>query len=209
MVGEGLPMALIRWTLGALFIDSFFVNLHDHNYTQAGYARLIHHYISSASSPSVWQSVERFVADHAAVFSIAQAAGELGLGVALTVGLVRPIAAAGAAMLLFGLALSELGLHWIWEFPPIIVGACAVALATAPAFRSARTLGERLLGPRVLGPAGGFVAAVAGGVVLAVMISAHGDPTIEVWRSGLVFGLCLLASAVIDRRRVPGLSVAG
>ena len=66
VTGEGFPMTLIRWTLGALFIDQFFVNIHDGNYTSAGYSRLIHPYLGSASSPSVWQSVERFGAGPAA-----------------------------------------------------------------------------------------------------------------------------------------------
>lgn len=203
MIGEGFPMVLIRWTLGALFIDSFFVNLHDHNYTTAGYARLIHGYLGSASSPAAWQSVERFVADHAAVFSLIQAATELGVGVVLTVGVVRHLAAAGAAVLLLGLAVSELGLGWVWEFPPIIVGAVAVTIATAPSFYEASSVGSRLLGPRVVAPASGVVSGLVGGALLAGVLNAHGDPSVEVWRAGVVFGVCLLGSALLDLRRSP------
>src|SRR4029079_7153619 len=75
--GEGAAVVLVRWTLGALFIDEFFVNLHHRNYTEAGYVRLINHYISSAHSPAVWHSAERFVIDHAQALAIAQAVGEL------------------------------------------------------------------------------------------------------------------------------------
>jgi len=195
--GEGAAVVLVRWTLGALFIDEFFVNLHHRNYTQAGYVRLINHYISSAHSPAVWHSAERFVIDHAQALAIAQAVGELALGIALAAGLLRPVAGLVAAAWLVTLWLSELGLGWVWEFPPIIVGSIAVAVANVAWFRSADWR-ERLIGPRVGRPLITTPAALVAGLVLTAFVLAHRDPTVEVWRAGAVFTAALLASALLD-----------
>ena len=194
---EGAAVVLVRWTLGALFIDEFFVNLHHRNYTQAGYVRLINHYINSAHSPAVWHSAEHFVIDHAQAFAIAQAVGELALGIALAAGLLRPVAGLVAAAWLVTLWLSELGLGWVWEFPPIIIASVAVALANLPWFWRADWRG-RLVGPRVGRPLVTTPAALLAGLVLTAFVVAHRDPPVEVWRAGAVFTAALLASALLD-----------
>lgn len=195
---EGAAVLLVRWTLGALFIDEFFVNLHDHNYTQAGYVRLINHYITTAHSPAVWHSAERFVADHAQVFAILQATGELALGFALAAGLLRPAAGLLSAGWLATLWLSELGHGWIWEFPPIIIGSLAVVLGNLAWFARTRRWRDRVLGPRVGPPLMTGLGALLAGLVLTGFILAHHDPTVEAWRAGAVFTAALLASAALD-----------
>lgn len=203
-VGESVGIVLVRWTLAALFIDQFFVNLHDKNYTQPGYVRLISHYLNSARSPAAWQSLERMVTHHAHLFAIAQAVGELALGVALAVGLIRPVVALVAAGLLVSLWLSEWGLGWIWEFPPIIIGALAVAVDNMRWFRRAATWRDRLTGPRVGPPLVSAAAAVAAVLILAGFILAHHDPMVEAWRATAVFAVSLLISAALDRNRPVG-----
>jgi hypothetical protein len=103
--------------------------------------------------------------------------------------------------LLLALWLSELGLGWIWEFPPIIVGSFAVAIANAPWFWRARRWRERLLGPRIGQPLATATAALVAGLILTGFIVAHHDPTVEAWRASLVYTAALLASAGLDRYR--------
>src|SRR5207248_6553941 len=144
-----------------------------------GYSRLINHYVNAARSPAGWHTVERFAVHHAQLFAIVQAMGELTLGIMLAVGLVRPVAGFIAGSWLLTLWLSELGLGWIWEFPPIIVGSFAVAVANLPWFLGAPRWRDRLLGPRI-GPALPTApAALLAGLILPGLILAHRHSTIQ------------------------------
>jgi len=201
VASESVSVIALRWTLGALFIDEFFVNLHDGNYTQAGYVRLIDHYLRTAHAPAFWHPAERFVIHHAQVFSVVQAVGELTLGIALAAGLLRPVAGFASAAWLLSLWLSELGRGWIWEFPPIIIGSAAVMLGNLPWFLAARRWRDRALGPRVAPPPIAAAAAVLAGLALAAFTAAHQDPNVEVWRAGALFTAALLASALLDAVR--------
>jgi len=125
-----LTLVILRVTLGALFVSTFFENLHKDLYTAKGYAGLIRYYIQYGHAPAVWKQVMGFTAAHAAVAGPLQGVLEASLGVALVLGFLSRPAALVAFGLLTGLWVSEWGLSWIWEL--LIPMAVAVALTLGP-----------------------------------------------------------------------------
>ena len=108
-------LAILRLTLGAMFVWVFFENLGKGLYTASGYAGLIQEYIANGHAPAPWKSVMAWMADHAAVTAPIQGATELSFGVLLLLGAVtRPVALAAFAFLT-SLWMSEWGTAWIWE----------------------------------------------------------------------------------------------
>src|SRR3984957_20754719 len=86
-------LALIRVTIGAMFVWVFFENLGKGLYTPAGYAGLIGYYIKASHSPAAWKAVMGLMASHAAVAAPMQAMTEISLGILLVIGLLtRPAA---------------------------------------------------------------------------------------------------------------------
>src|SRR3984957_9621694 len=86
-------LALVRVTIGVMFLWVFFENLGKGTYTTAGYAGVINYYIKSSHSPAVWKAVMELMASHAAVAAPVQAMTEISLGVLLVIGLLtRPAA---------------------------------------------------------------------------------------------------------------------
>ncbi len=195
---ESIGLSLIRVTVGALWVTQFFANIHDGHFTVAGYRRLVTGYVERADSPSWWKSFEGFAVDHAGLFLLLQATGEICIGVALIVGIARPIAGLGSAALLTLLWVSELGLYWTWELVPVIAASLAIAVdARGDAARPRRLL----LGPRPLfSPWTGRLVPFAGAAAVAFVVLANRDPTVEAWRAATVVGAGLVASAIIDAR---------
>ena len=60
-------LAMVRVTIGAMFVSVFFENLGKGLYTPAGYAGLINYYIKQSHSPAVWKAVMGMAASHAAM----------------------------------------------------------------------------------------------------------------------------------------------
>ena len=60
-------LALVRVTIGAMFVWVFFENLGKGAYTPAGYAGLINYYIKASHSPAAWKWVMGLMASHAAM----------------------------------------------------------------------------------------------------------------------------------------------
>src|SRR6201998_4872506 len=86
-------LAIVRLTIGAMFVWVFFENLGKGLYTQAGYAGLINYYIKMSHSPPLWKSVMGLVAIHASLAAPMQAVTEISLGILLVLGLfTRPAA---------------------------------------------------------------------------------------------------------------------
>src|SRR5580658_1050315 len=86
-------LALIRVTIGSMFVWVFFENLGKGLYTPSGYAGLIGYYIKASHSPAAWKSVMGLAASHAAMAAPMQAVTEIGLGILLVIGLLtRPAA---------------------------------------------------------------------------------------------------------------------
>jgi uncharacterized membrane protein YphA (DoxX/SURF4 family) len=130
-----LSLVILRVTLGALFVSTFFENLGKELYSAKGYAGLIRYYIQYGHAPAVWKQVMRLMAANSAIAGPAQAVLEATLGVFLILGLFSRPAALVAFGFLTGLWVSERGLSWIWELlVPMVV---ALALALGPSGKRA------------------------------------------------------------------------
>lgn len=124
-------LALVRVTIGAMFVSVFFENLGKGLYTPAGYAGLIHYYIEKGHSPAVWKAVMEQAASHAAIAAPMQAMLEISLGVLLIIGLfTRPVAFV-AFLYLGGLWMSEWGTAWIWELLVPVLASLGLAIGSA------------------------------------------------------------------------------
>ena len=108
-------LAIVRLTIGAMFVSVFFENLGKGLYRPAGYAGLINYYIKQGHSPAAWKAVMGLAASHAAMAAPLQAMTEISFGILLIVGLLtRPVAFL-AFLYLGSLWMSEWGTAWIWE----------------------------------------------------------------------------------------------
>jgi len=124
-------LALVRLTIGAMFVWVFFENLGKGLYTPGGYAGLISYYIKQGHSPAVWKSVMALAASHAAMAAPMQAVAEISFGILLVVGLLtRPIAFL-AFLYLASLWVSEWGTAWIWELLVPVLATLGLALGRA------------------------------------------------------------------------------
>ena len=86
-------LALVRLTIGAMFVSVFFENLGKGLYTAKGYAGLINYYIKASHSPATWKTVMSLAASHAAIAAPMQGITEISLGILLVIGLLtRPAA---------------------------------------------------------------------------------------------------------------------
>jgi len=124
-------LALVRLTIGAMFVWVFFENLGKGAYTPAGYAGVINYYIKGSHSPAVWKVIMGFMASHAAMVAPMQAMTEISLGVLLVIGLLtRPVALVAFGFLA-SLWVSEWGTSWIWELLVPVLASLALAIGGA------------------------------------------------------------------------------
>ena len=124
-------LALVRMTIGAMFVWVFFENLGKGAYTPAGYAGVINYYIKSSHSPAAWKWVMGLLASHAAMAAPMQAATEISLGILLIIGLLTRPAAFVAFLFLASLWVSELGTAWIWELLVPVLASLGLAVGRA------------------------------------------------------------------------------
>jgi uncharacterized membrane protein YphA (DoxX/SURF4 family) len=124
-------LAIVRLTIGAMFVWVFFENLGKGLYTPAGYAGLINYYIQHDHAPAAWKAVMAAAASHAAMAAPMQAITELGLGILLVVGLLTRPAAFVAFLYLGSLWMSEWGTAWIWELLVPVLASLAVSVGRA------------------------------------------------------------------------------
>jgi uncharacterized membrane protein YphA (DoxX/SURF4 family) len=134
-VGNQLPaangLALVRVTIGAMFVWVFFENLGKGLYTPAGYAGLIKHYIEASHSPAAWKAVMGLAANHAAMAAPMQAMTEISLGILLVIGLLTRAAAFVSFFYLGSLWISEWGTAWIWELLVPVLASLGLAIGRA------------------------------------------------------------------------------
>jgi uncharacterized membrane protein YphA (DoxX/SURF4 family) len=124
-------LAIVRVTIGAMFVWVFFENLGKGLYTTAGYASLINYYIKASHSPAAWKAVMSFMASHAAIVAPMQGMTEISLGILLVAGLLtRPVAVV-AFLFLASLWISEWGTSWIWELLVPVLASIALAVGRA------------------------------------------------------------------------------
>jgi uncharacterized membrane protein YphA (DoxX/SURF4 family) len=108
-------LAIVRLTIGAMFVSVFFENLGKGLYTASGYQGLINYYIQRDHAPAIWKSVMGLAASHASMAAPMQGFTEISLGVLLILGLFNRPVALVAFGLLASLWVSEWGTSWIWE----------------------------------------------------------------------------------------------
>ena len=108
-------LAIVRLTIGAMFVWVFFENLGKGLYTTAGYASLINYYLKASHAPAAWKAIMAFAGNHAAMAAPMQGLTEISLGILLVIGLLTRPAAFVAFLFLGSLWISEWGTSWIWE----------------------------------------------------------------------------------------------
>jgi len=124
-------LAIVRLTIGAMFVWVFFENLGKGLYTPAGYAGLINYYVQHDTAPAAWKSVMALAASHAAMAAPMQAMTEISLGILLVIGLLtRPVALI-AFLFLGSLWVSEWGTSWIWELLVPVLASLGLAVGRA------------------------------------------------------------------------------
>jgi len=124
-------LAVVRLTIGAMFVWVFFENLGKGLYTSAGYSSLINHYITAGHAPAAWKAVMALAASHAAVAAPLQAMTEISLGILLVIGLLTRPAAFVAFLYLGSLWMSEWGTAWIWELLVPVLASLGLAVGRA------------------------------------------------------------------------------
>jgi uncharacterized membrane protein YphA (DoxX/SURF4 family) len=124
-------LALIRVTIGSMFLSVFFENLGKGLYRPAGYAGLIGYYIKASHSPAAWKAIMSLMASHAAITAPLQAMTEISLGILLVIGLLTRPAAFVAFLFLGSLWISELGTSWIWELLVSVLASLGLAIGRA------------------------------------------------------------------------------
>jgi len=126
-----IGLALVRLTIGAMFVWVFFENLGKGLYKPANYAGLIQYYIAKDTAPAVWKSVMAQLVSHASVVAPLQGMTEISIGVLLLLGLfTRPVALVAFAFL-GSLWVSEWGTSWIWELLVPVLASLALAIGGA------------------------------------------------------------------------------
>lgn len=134
-VAKQLPaangLAIVRLTIGAMFVWVFFENLGKGLYTTAGYSSLINYYIKASHSPAAWKAIMGLAASHAAMAAPLQAMTEISLGILLVLGLLTRPAALVAFLFLGSLWISEWGTSWIWELLVPILASLGLAVGRA------------------------------------------------------------------------------
>jgi uncharacterized membrane protein YphA (DoxX/SURF4 family) len=124
-------LAIVRVTIGAMFVWVFFENLGKGLYTPGGYAGLIKYYIEHSHSPAAWKAVMALAASHAATAAPLQAMTEISLGILLIIGLLTRPAAFVAFLYLGSLWISEWGTSWIWELLVPVLASLGLAVGRA------------------------------------------------------------------------------
>ena len=124
-------LALVRVTIGSMFVWVFFENLGKGLYTPTEYAGLINYYIKAGHSPAAWKAVMGLMASHAAIAAPMQAMTEISLGILLVIGLLTRPAAFVAFLFLGSLWISEWGTSWIWELLVSVLASLGLAVGRA------------------------------------------------------------------------------
>jgi uncharacterized membrane protein YphA (DoxX/SURF4 family) len=124
-------LALVRLTIGVMFVWVFFENLGKGLYTAGGYSGLINYYIKAGHSPRAWKAIMGLMAGHAAIVAPMQGMLEISLGILLVLGLLtRPVAFV-AFLFLASLWVSEWHTAWIWELLVPVLASLGLAVGRA------------------------------------------------------------------------------
>ena len=124
-------LALVRLTIGAELVSTFFENLGKGAYTPAGYAGVINYYIKASHSPAAWKWFMALISSHATQVAPLQALTEISVGILLVIGLFTRPAALVAFLFLTSLWVTELGTSWIWELLPPALASLGLVIGRA------------------------------------------------------------------------------
>ena len=124
-------LAIVRVTIGAMFVSVFFENLGKGLYRPAGYAGLINYYIQHDHAPAAWKAIMGLAASHASMAAPMQGLTEISLGILLVIGLLTRPAAVVAFLFLGSLWVSEWGTAWIWELLVPVFASLGLAIGSA------------------------------------------------------------------------------
>jgi uncharacterized membrane protein YphA (DoxX/SURF4 family) len=124
-------LAIVRLTIGAMFVWVFFENLGKGLYTAGGYSGLINYYIQHDHAPAAWKAVMALAASHATMAAPLQGLTEISLGILLVLGLLTRPAGLVAFLFLTSLWVSEWGTAWIWELLVPMLASLALAVGRA------------------------------------------------------------------------------
>ncbi len=127
----GTGLAIVRVTIGAMFLSVFFENLGKGLYTAAGYSGLVNSYVRSSHAPGAWKAVLVVAANHAAMAAPMQGVTEISLGILLILGLLARPAATVAFLFLGSLWVTEWGTSWIWELLVPVMACLGLAIGSA------------------------------------------------------------------------------
>ena len=127
----GCGLAVVRITIGVMFVWVFFENKGKGLYTPGGYSGLISYYIQHGHAPAIWKAVEAQAASHAAIAAPLQALTEISLGILLIIGLLTRPAAFVSFLYLGSLWISEWGTAWIWELLVPVLASLGLAVGSA------------------------------------------------------------------------------
>jgi uncharacterized membrane protein YphA (DoxX/SURF4 family) len=126
-----IGLAIVRLTIGAMFVWVFFENLGKGLYTPRGYAGLINYYVQHDHAPAVWKAIIATAASHSAIAAPLQGMTEISLGVLLVLGLLTRPAGLVACGFLASLWISEWGTSWIWELLVPTLASLAISVGAA------------------------------------------------------------------------------
>src|SRR6267142_129252 len=124
-------LAIVRLTIGAMFLWVFFENLGQGLYSPAGYAGLINYYLKARHAPAAWKAVMGLAANHASIAGPRQGLTEISLGILLVIGLLTRPAGIVAFLFLGSLWISEFGTSWIWELLVPVLACLGLAVGRA------------------------------------------------------------------------------
>src|SRR2546423_8956407 len=124
-------LAIVRLTIGTMFLWVFFENLGKGLYTPAGYAGLINYFIKASHSPAAWKAVMSLAAKHAAIAAPMQGITEISLGILLVIGLLTRPAAFVGFLFLGSLWVSVWGTSWNWELLVSVLACLGLAVGRA------------------------------------------------------------------------------
>jgi uncharacterized membrane protein YphA (DoxX/SURF4 family) len=120
-----IRLALVRLTIGAMFVWIFFKNLGEGLSNPGGYAGLVKYYIQQGHAPATWKAVMALAAPLQALTDVLLVLGLLTRQVGLVV-----------SAFLTSLWISEWGTAWIWELLVPVLASLALTVG-----RTGRLLG--------------------------------------------------------------------
>ena len=127
-------VALLRVTLGIILLVTWWENLQKGLYKADNFAGFINWLAAGHPLPWYGAFLTGVIAPNATIFATFQLITELGMGVALLVGLFTPAAALGAFFFFVNLFLAYLNPNtgeWIWTYVLLMAAAWVVAMARA------------------------------------------------------------------------------